>query len=79
MGSISILGDQHNSSPDSSDMFMSAIEKIVAASKKIHTDRSEEGGQEVIGVPVWNGMVPNLTLMALSSSDPEILFLVIST
>ena len=34
-------------------------------------------GPEVIEVPVWNGTVANLTLMALGSSAPEILLSVI--
>ena len=60
-------------------MFRSAIEKITAATKQIHITSSEDNGEEVIEVPVWNGMVTNLTLMAPGSSAPEILFFVIST
>ena len=56
-----------------SDKFMSAIEKITAKTKQIHITSSDEDGQEVIEVPVWNGTVANLTLMALGSSAPEIL------
>jgi len=65
------------------DVFMCAIEKITSKTKQIHIagsgDKSEEetGGPEVIEVPVWNGTVANLTLMALGSSAPEILLSVI--
>ena len=48
-----------------SDLFMSAIEKITAKTKEIHLAGSGEDGPEVIEVPVWNGTVANLTLMAL--------------
>ena len=58
-------------------MFMSAIEKITAKTKQIHIASSDEDGQEVIEVPVWNGTVANLTLMALGSSAPEILLAII--
>jgi len=60
-----------------SDMFMSAIEKITAKTKQIHLASSGEDGGDVIEVPVWNGTVANLTLMALGSSAPEILLAVI--
>eukprot|EP00092_Neocalanus_flemingeri_P081218 GFUD01101392.1.p1 GENE.GFUD01101392.1~~GFUD01101392.1.p1 ORF type:complete len:850 (+),score=201.01 GFUD01101392.1:535-3084(+) len=56
-----------------SDMFMSAIEKITAKTKQIHLASSGEDGPDVIEVPVWNGTVANLTLMALGSSAPEIM------
>ena len=46
-----------------SDMFRSAIEKITAATKQIHIASSEDNGEEVIEVPVWNGTVANLTLL----------------
>merc|ERR1719445_1757411 len=65
------------------DVFMCAIEKITSKTKQIHVagsgDKSEEeiGGPEIIEVPVWNGTVANLTLMALGSSAPEILLSVI--
>merc|ERR1719219_1916821 len=65
------------------DVFMCAIEKITSKTKQIHvagsSDKGEEeaGGPEVIEVPVWNGTVANLTLMALGSSAPEILLSVI--
>ena len=45
-------------------MFMSAIEKITAKTGQIHIASSDEDGQEVTEVPVWNGTVANLTLMA---------------
>ena len=48
-----------------SDLFMSAIEKITAKTKEIHLAGSGDDGPEVIEVPVWNGTVANLTLMAL--------------
>lgn len=51
------------------DIFMSAIETITSAEKKIP-------GTE-IRVKVWNPTVANLTLMALGSSAPEILLSVI--
>ncbi len=46
----------------------------------IHIADSGKGsdeGPEVIEVPVWNGTVANLTLMALGSSAPEILLSII--
>ena len=48
-----------------SDMFMSAIEKITAKTKSIHLASSGDDAPVVIEVPVWNGTVANLTLMAL--------------
>jgi len=61
-----------------SDLFMSAIEKITSKSKEIHIASSDpESPNEVIEVPVWNGTVANLTLMALGSSAPEILLAII--
>jgi len=60
-----------------SDLFMSAIEKITAKTKEIHLAGSGDDGPEVIEVPVWNGTVANLTLMALGSSAPEILLAII--
>jgi len=60
-----------------SDMFMSAIEKITAKTKSIHLASSGDDAPEVIEVPVWNGTVANLTLMALGSSAPEILLAII--
>jgi len=59
------------------DIFMCAIEKITSKTKQIHIAGSGEEGEEIIEVPVWNGTVANLTLMALGSSAPEILLSVI--
>lgn len=44
---------------------MCAIEKITSATKKIRI--AGPGGEEddIIEVPIWNGTVANLTLMAL--------------
>lgn len=50
------------------EVFMSAIEKITAAKKRV----KRKDGKEVT-VKVWNGTVANLSLMALGSSAPEIL------
>jgi len=60
-----------------SDLFMGAIEKITSSTKKITLASSGDDGPEVIEVPVWNGTVANLTLMALGSSAPEICLAVI--
>jgi len=60
-----------------SDQFMSAIEKITAKTKSIHLASSGDDAPEVIEVPVWNGTVANLTLMALGSSAAEILLAII--
>ena len=67
------------------DVFMCAIEKITSKTKRIHiagsgdkgSEDEDEAGPEIIEVPVWNGTVANLTLMALGSSAPEILLSVI--
>jgi len=59
------------------DIFMCAIEKITSKTKQIHIASTREDTPEVIEVPVWNGTVANLTLMALGSSAPEILLSVI--
>ena len=59
------------------DIFMCAIEKITSKTKKIHIASTKDDVPEVIEVPVWNGTVANLTLMALGSSAPEILLSVI--
>ena len=51
-----------------SELFMSSIEKITAKTKRIHlAGGGEEEGPDVIEVPVWNGTVANLTLMALGT------------
>ena len=47
------------------DIFMCAIEKITSKTRKIHIATGEDGQPDVIEVPVWNGTVANLTLMAL--------------
>lgn len=60
------------------DIFMCAIEKITSKTRKIHVASSgDDDPQESIEVPVWNGTVANLTLMALGSSAPEILLAII--
>jgi len=59
------------------DIFMCAIEKITSKTKKIAIAQSREDAPETIEVPVWNGTVANLTLMALGSSAPEILLSII--
>jgi len=60
-----------------SDLFMGAIEKITSSTKKITLASAGDDEPEVIEVPVWNGTVANLTLMALGSSAPEICLAVI--
>jgi len=61
-----------------SDLFMGAIEKITSSTKKIElASSSPDEPPTVIEVPVWNGTVANLTLMALGSSAPEICLAVI--
>jgi solute carrier family 8 (sodium/calcium exchanger) len=47
------------------DIFMCAIEKITSKTRKIHIATADGGEPDVIEVPVWNGTVANLTLMAL--------------
>jgi solute carrier family 8 (sodium/calcium exchanger) len=60
------------------DIFMAAIEKITSKTKKIYLPSSgNDDGPQAIEVPVWNGTVANLTLMALGSSAPEILLSII--
>jgi len=49
------------------DIFMTAIEKITSAKKRV----MRQG--KLVTVKVWNDTVANLTLMALGSSAPEIL------
>jgi len=60
------------------DVFMCAIEKITSKTKRIHLTHGQ-GGQDApdIEIPVWNGTVANLTLMALGSSAPEILLAIV--
>ena len=48
-----------------SDLFMSAIEKITSKTKEIFIASAGEKDSSSIEVPVWNGTVANLTLMAL--------------
>ena len=48
------------------DVFMCAIEKITSKTKQIHMAMGD-GEEEVLEVPVWNGTVANLTLMALGN------------
>merc|ERR1719361_3237858 len=60
-----------------SDLFMGAVEKITSSTKKITLASSGEEAPEVIEVPIWNGTVANLTLMALGSSAPEICLAII--
>jgi len=60
-----------------SDLFMSAIEKITSKTKEIFIASGGEKESSSIEVPVWNGTVANLTLMALGSSAPEILLAII--
>jgi solute carrier family 8 (sodium/calcium exchanger) len=58
-----------------SDSFMGAIEEITSATReKFH---EVDGQTRRYTVPLWNGTVANLTLMALGSSAPEILLAVI--
>eukprot|EP00438_Fugacium_kawagutii_P024157 Skav213842 [mRNA] locus=scaffold315:319783:330023:+ [translate_table: standard] len=55
------------------DVFMSAIEKVTSVKKQV---MSKDGGGKKVTVKVWNDTVANLTLMALGSSAPEILWAV---
>merc|ERR1719362_833412 len=54
------------------DKFMEAIEEITSA-EKIIWRKAKDGTRLKMRVPVWNGTIANLTLMALGSSAPEIL------
>ena len=57
---------------------MGAVEKITSSTKQVKLAGSGEDAEgEVIEVPVWNGTVANLTLMALGSSAPEICLAII--
>ena len=61
-----------------SDLFMGAVEKITSATKSVTLAGSgEDGEDDGVEVPVWNGTVANLTLMALGSSASEICLAVI--
>lgn len=44
---------------------MCAIEKITSATKKIRIAGPGGEDDDIIEVPIWNGTVANLTLMAL--------------
>jgi len=59
------------------DIFMQAIEKITSKTRRIMIASSDNEPATEIEVPVWNGTVANLTLMALGSSAPEILLAII--
>lgn len=63
------------------DIFMCAIERITSTTKKIIIAAADPNGKDntpdVIEIPIWNGTVANLTLMALGSSAPEILLSII--
>ena len=55
-----------------------SVSKLFSTTKKIHiAGDGKDEGPEVIEIPVWNGTVANLTLMALGSSAPEILLSII--
>ena len=57
---------------------MGAVEKITSSTKEVKLAGAGEGAEDdVVEVPVWNGTVANLTLMALGSSAPEICLAVI--
>merc|ERR1719211_42013 len=61
-----------------SDLFMGAVEKITSSTKEVKLAGAGEAAEDdVVEVPVWNGTVANLTLMALGSSAPEICLAVI--
>lgn len=60
-----------------SDLFMGAVEKITSATKQVKLAGSGDDEPDVIEMPVWNGTVANLTLMALGSSAPEICLAII--
>ena len=51
---------------------MSSIEKITAKTKEIHLAGNVDEGPLVINVPVWNGTVANLTLMALGKNETNL-------
>lgn len=57
----------------SADIFMDAINVITATTKKVLIKDTETGQYYQVDVPVWNGTVATLTLMAFGSSAPEIL------
>ena len=49
---------------------MCAIEKITSKTKQIKLAMGD-GEEDVIEVPVWNGTVANLTLMALGKNHRQ--------
>ena len=54
------------------DIFMCSIESITSVKKKV-TVSTEDGGTEVVEVPVWNGTLANIVLMSLGPrSAPEV-------
>lgn len=56
------------------ERFMAAIELITSTNRDINIQVKGTGEEATITVKVWNETVSNLTLMALGSSAPEILF-----
>ena len=60
------------------DIFMGAIE-VITSKEVEQVLLTDDGARETIKVKVWNPTIANLTLMALGSSDPEILLSVIET
>ena len=59
------------------DIFMCSIDSITSKTKEIIVS-GENGEQETIEVPVWNGTVANLVLMSLGPrSAPEILLSIV--
>jgi solute carrier family 8 (sodium/calcium exchanger) len=60
------------------DVFMEAIEVICSKTKSVEVS-DKDGKRYTYDVPIWNGTIANLTLMALGSSAPEILLSVIET
>nr|CAH0106807.1 unnamed protein product [Daphnia galeata] len=59
------------------EIFMGAIEKITATTRKVYLSRGPDQEPTFIEVNIWNDTVANLTLMALGSSAPEILLSII--
>lgn len=60
------------------EIFMGAIEVITSQTRKIkYKDENDE--VQYFEVTVWNATVANITLMALGTSAPEILFNIIET
>ncbi|XP_046648240.1 sodium/calcium exchanger 1-like [Daphnia pulicaria] len=59
------------------EIFMGAIEKITATTRKVYLSRGVDQEPTFIEVNIWNDTVANLTLMALGSSAPEILLSII--